>query len=455
MSIQRVKINHYFCEGLTSREQLSFTEKRALEAEILSIKLDSKVKVDIEAALTYLGQFVSHDILSSSTGRIHRSPFLNMQCLYGDGLLDQSNKIDDLGQFIIGNTTKDRKEDLLRKSNGEAFIPDSRNDENLIISQLHLLFQKLHNWLVQKSSRYFSTREGRFESARTTLILIYQTVIVTHFLKTILDDTVYETYFVNWVEPSRYNDNNFNIPLEFSHAAYRFGHSMIRNSYHLNRVKRDISLRAIFENVGPATARNNVELDDDFVIEWDQLLSFDYNTSGNGGFQSALPIDFKVSRAMSEIPFIGSIMLRNIEAGERAKLPSGQDLLRQALIQFETISSRIGLSQTSDLIPTKVKEVLEAMNLSQHTPLWVYFLSTTQENGKKLGKFSSFIVAEIFSSAIHFADISIRKDHDSIIDEFDKAYKKYRYPGKENKPLKLDDLVCVVDNKQRERLKNE
>src|SRR5262249_52566863 len=58
----------------------------------------------------------------------------------------------------------------------EALIGDTRNDENLILSQLHVAFLRAHNNLV-------NDRGLTFNEARKTLVQHYQWLIIDGFLK--------------------------------------------------------------------------------------------------------------------------------------------------------------------------------------------------------------------------------------------------------------------------------
>jgi Animal haem peroxidase len=63
-----------------------------------------------------------------------------------------------------------------------ARIGDPRNDENLIIAQLHLAFLKAHNRLVD---------QGRtFAQARRLLRQHYQHIVIQDFLKRIADPAI-------------------------------------------------------------------------------------------------------------------------------------------------------------------------------------------------------------------------------------------------------------------------
>ena len=108
----------------------------------------------IDAGHTYLGQMIAHDIVPSTTNHPNRkkiSPYLSLNSLYGDN--NDHAYFDREGKFILGSSKNEDGEfeygnDIFRDSSGIPLIGDVRNDENKIISQLHLFWQKLHNKII-------------------------------------------------------------------------------------------------------------------------------------------------------------------------------------------------------------------------------------------------------------------------------------------------------------------
>ena len=96
----------------------------------------------LNAGVTYIGQMFAHEIVGSKARRIKRSPKINMESLYGANIDDY---LDDLGRFICGksvrcNGNELRNSDLpVDSALSKVNIADKRNDENIFISQLHLL----------------------------------------------------------------------------------------------------------------------------------------------------------------------------------------------------------------------------------------------------------------------------------------------------------------------------
>jgi hypothetical protein len=96
---------------------------------------------------------------------------------------------------------------------------------NFVVAQLHVAFLRAHNRLVDQGKT--------FGEARRILRRHYQHIVLHDFLKRIADPQIVdETIHRNRVCNPR--DERFFLPLEFSVAAYRFGHTMVRASYDFN-----------------------------------------------------------------------------------------------------------------------------------------------------------------------------------------------------------------------------
>lgn len=201
-----------------------------------STALQPNAKNSIPAGYTYLGQFIDHDIVFSTNscpaGQGNCQPpigyesKLNLSAVYGD--LNNRDEFEKLDYFDRHNRIYI---DLPKKSNGRESIPDPRNNENLLISQLHLQFIKLHNILIDDGMS--------FSEARNKSIAIYQSIILNDFLKKILYTPVWEAFFGN--NNRLYKSSIFFKPFseqpiapEFTKAAFRYGHSMIKKEYSIN-----------------------------------------------------------------------------------------------------------------------------------------------------------------------------------------------------------------------------
>ena len=187
----------------------------------------------IPAGYTYLGQFIDHDLTFDTTSQLGkdndpaeltnlRSPRLDLDSLYGSGRRDQPY----LYSWPDGvELLADR--DLQRNSQGRALIGDPRNDENQIVSQLHLLFVRFHNKVAGELAAVTDPDE-RFAQARQVVRWHYQSIVMHDFLPLIVGEEMAAQ------PPQLTLPPDGAMPVEFSAAAYRFGHSMVRENYRLN-----------------------------------------------------------------------------------------------------------------------------------------------------------------------------------------------------------------------------
>ena len=216
----------------------------------------------IPAGYTYFGQFIDHDItfdptpLSAEHEDVDalvdfRTPALDLDNLYGRGPADQPYMY--LGNQLRtgpapgnGDAAVGTKADLFRLPDNTAILGDKRNDENKIVSQIHGALIAFHNKVVLDDTLMvwagvdLTDQGARFNAARTIVQWHYQWVVVFDYLDRILEpgmlnevlhpgDMPRLTNYLKKEAPYAY------MPVEFSGAAFRFGHSMVRPSYALNR----------------------------------------------------------------------------------------------------------------------------------------------------------------------------------------------------------------------------
>src|SRR5207249_6186369 len=187
-----------------------------------------------------------------------RTPFLDLDHVYGGGpnispfLYDRQSKHGE-ERFLIGDTAPSSaggrnfpstQDDLPRNSQGIALVGDPRQDENLIIAQLHVAFLKLHNRVLDglKRGEIKNGSASLFEQARRLVTWHYQWVVRHDFLREILDPEIFQQTFTDECY-ARKDEGDFQIPVEYSLAAGRFGHSMVRDEYFINDIHPEASLK--------------------------------------------------------------------------------------------------------------------------------------------------------------------------------------------------------------------
>ena len=164
-----------------------------------------------------------------------RSPRLDLDSVYGSGPADEPFQYEVDRTRLLHENNTNGEPDLPRNSRGTALIGDPRNDENTIVSQLQLVFLRLHNRFVQQVEEEGLPEEDRFGEAQRRTRWHYQWAVLNDFLPKILGPDTYGRIF-------RFGDEGMPdfkrrfyrpkksayMPVEFSGAAYRYGHSQVR-----------------------------------------------------------------------------------------------------------------------------------------------------------------------------------------------------------------------------------
>ena len=394
----------------------------------------------IPAAYTYFGQFVDHDItleLESADlpelvdpdltplGRTQirrnirnaRTATLELDSVYSgsaprDGEKMRLGKVSQSGGRPQG---KDDNNDLPRRGrkpgdperDREALIGDPRNDENLIVAQLHVAFLRAHNRLVNQGED--------FQGARKLLRQHYQHIVLHDFLKKIADPQIVdETIAQNRVYTP--GEDRLFMPLEFSVAAYRLGHSMVRARYDFNVNFRPASFDQLFTFTALSGELGDFDtLPEIWIIEWENFID------AGAPFNKTRSIDTRLVEPLFELPDIeghtlqgdrARLAVRNLLRGYLLRLPTGQAVAR-------TLGQRLqGVRNIPVLTPQQIRSVAsdeqaqvlqDAEFLERRTPLWYYILAEADflEGGERLGPVGSTIVAEVLAGLVRRSEGSI------------------------------------------------
>jgi hypothetical protein len=411
---------------------------------------DDEENAGIPAGYTYFGQFIDHDITFDPASSLqqrndpealvdYRTPRLDLDSMYGRGPADQpylynGNRFR-LGRALLELNHPSSARDLPRfidpdEPNGakRALIGDKRNDENVIVAQLHAAMLQFHNKLVDSNPS-----STPFEEIQRQVRWQYQWLVINDFLVTlcgrdVVDDILPHrgTSLPIWKKKPQlafYEWKNYPfMPIEFSAAAYRFGHSMVRPIYRLNtelnggddpnqatadEVKRGLAGRFfIFAGV------QNRGLDgfDEFPKQWaiDWSLFFDVQGSikriGKQRVQPAYKIDTSLVNPLGFLPEFSNITQatppltldqlqakpkdpqndpanlaqRNLLRGMAMGLPSGQDVARaMGLKPIDDDNLRVGKAVIADWGTNKKIGDIDSSFVGK-APLWYYVLAEAQ-----------------------------------------------------------------------------
>lgn len=416
-----------------------------LEQLALAMKSDPDVPKDgkdeeesgIPALYTYLGQFIDHDLTFDPASSLQkqndpnaltdfRTPAFDLDCVYGRGPDDQPYLFGDHGEFVFGAALHNGHpgvRDLPRfldpgdPTKGRALIGDPRNDENAIVSQLQGLFMRFHNRLLADTGRPFA-------EVQQLLRFHYQYVVLHDFLPRVVHPSVLDLLRTHGhfdqrkLEIYAWRNEPF-MPVEFSGAAYRFGHSMVRPGYRLN----DTTLLAIFPGlVGFRPA------DPERGIDWGRFIDIDIRSSEESDpaitqkrLQFAYRIDTSFVDPLAHLPPSVaptkpvSLGERNLKRGFRLGLPSGQAIARA--MGVEPLEDReILIGKAVDAPQKPLPSILDTPGadpgvFAGNCPLWTYVLAEAMRHRKDvtipvteqvsvqtpmLGPVGGRIVAEVF-----------------------------------------------------------
>lgn len=379
------------------------------------------------AGMTFFGQFVDHDITLDATSALGtrispatitnvRTPTLDLDCIYGSGPeasphlygTDQKkdNKGDTTNFLVYGRASAPY--DLARTSNGTALIGDPRNDENAVVSQIQANMVALHNILMTEMLGSVATKDEiadtankgmshsdwemnvpdhhrAFEEVRRYMRLHYQWAIWNELLPAFVDQAVLD----NARRMQIFGPCAPMMPVEFTGAAYRFGHATAQPHYDLDATRKKVALSDIL-----GFGKRDTPLD--------MSLFFDYEGKRT---QSARPVGTSLGEDLLNLPFVkGDIELG--EVGETLVHPRSANLPLRNMIRDrftyqlasgeqvkEYLQDEAGLGMPDVSVP----DALKSAGITK-TPLWFYCLQEAKEHGHgKLTGVGGNLVASVFA----------------------------------------------------------
>ncbi len=417
---------------------------------------DDEENTGIDAGYTYLGQFIDHDITFDPMSSLmqqndpeslvnFRTPRLDLDSMYGRGPADQpymylGDKFR-LGKQLLALDMPTPSRDLPRyQEPGEppfpnnsiparALIGDKRNDENVIVSQLHGVFLQLHNRFVDD----LKPKGATFDDVQRMVRWHYQYVVLNDFLPRICGKEIIDEILPHRLESAsaaskkpRLNHfrwkNSPYMPLEFAVAAYRFGHSMVRPIYRLNKelnggddpryatqdeMDRGLAGRFfIFAGVAQRALNGFGEFPSQWAIDWS--LFFDIDGSGSKGgkerSQPAYKIDTSLVNPLGFLPefskieplvpplSIGQLQPRPLDGANDPANLAARNLFRGLSMQMpsgQAVARAMGLPVIADCDLKVGKAIVDEWknadpitkidpSFADNAPLWYYVLAEAQ-----------------------------------------------------------------------------
>lgn len=385
------------------------------------------------SGVVYLGQFIAHDITrdgtplnkvpfpTPETTRNERTPLLDLDSVYGSGPVGAAVQP---GDYHIYSQTRPGEErfrlgptepasvngvsfpstdvDFPRRPDKSPIIPDDRNDDNLILAQLHVLFLRFHNKLLDllvAPASVIPVPNGPTPFAQTRRLVKwhYQWLVREYFLPMVVLQSVLDDIKANG--PKLFNPQSakgLSLPVEFTMAAFRFGHSMVHETYFINEMVA-LDTREILN-------RDYRSLSAAHVLDWVRFvggravnLAQKINTTISKslfGLSDPMVIRYKDNSLPSTVAMLPA---RSLLRGSKARLPSGQEacaLTGTPVLEVDAAHRHYAVLVKNDLL--------------ERLPLWYYVLHEAEvagideslsvpsrEGGCRLGPLGSRIVAEV------------------------------------------------------------
>jgi hypothetical protein len=421
----------------------------------------------IPAAYTYFGQFIDHDITKSEFLLVvpgisdpieadaitplmphqignaivnGKTPELDLDSLYKNLAETDATAVD--GSMELGTVSPttfgpipvaDLLHDLKRRPmlanpttdeelmlDRQALIGDPRNDENLIVAQLHVAFLRAHNSLLKLTP-------GAPQDAVRALRRRYQWAILHDFIPRICGEDIHQKLDTDGPQYFAPTAGDVSMPLEFAGAAYRFGHSMIRQEYDHNATFNPNGVPATFNfmftftalsgsldpSAGPGGAPT---LPQNWIIDWARFFNQNPADPASPSANPARRIDTHLAFELGQLPdtlgtpqvnkIMGRLAARNLLRGFLLGLPTGQ------AVACKIGATPLSPAQLQALVPGEAGDLCAAAGLFERTPLWFYVLAEAEINqdGKHLGQVGGTIVGETLWQLVAHSPDSVLSD---------------------------------------------
>ncbi len=404
----------------------------------------------IPVGQTYVGQLLTHEIAQDKDTKLgqpcepetitnHSTPWIDLDIIYDYGGKKAQRDLDDPAKLSLGNAIGNER-DFPRDAEGRALIPDQRNDQNNNVAQLTAVIMQFHNAEVDRLRREEAGKRANvlFDEARRSTVVHWQAIILTEFLPIFVQTDLIRDILNNG--PKVYPDSMAKegvMPVEFSAAVFRFGHSIIRGRYTLN--DNDEANRIRLLPLSPKELGRSLvghrPIPPERQIDWDRFFDFETSIKGDldddedqfKGLQVGRKIDRFLARPVLRVPkflLLGrpvpetilkeelipdrqvlSLASLNLQRGRALGLPSGQ-----------AVAAKMGINPISNIDMGLCQEGVACSDWGykwepghDEAPLFLYVLEEArlQGDGEQLGEVGGRITAEVIIGLLRADENSI------------------------------------------------
>ena len=327
---------------------------------------------------------------------------------------------------------------ILLSGRHETLAADARNDDNVVLSQVVVLLTILHNTIYNRLDEpsihaklppHMQDPRLQFRVARDVVTLTYRRILFNDLLRRLLDSKVYSYFLENGpLEPDL--DGKRGVPPEFTHAAYRMGHAMIRSFYEMNDGVDDDArnILSLIESLALGSQRMSQELPllKDWYAQWSKFFDVPGRTpqpSRRIG-PYVVPLlgenyQFPNTDGPDETPLPGGLVYRDLVRGEEEGLMTPLALAHRlapimgprfdpdAYVK-EVTDKLVGWLSGAGFSPGEIAE------LAGTPPLTLFVLMeawTGSSRGCRLGPVGSLIVGEVFFRCQYETIDAFERDH--------------------------------------------
>ena len=336
----------------------------------------------------------------------------------------------------------------------EALVADPRNDDHALMSQLTALFALLHNGLVDivrrgepsvATNANLGAAYKRFLCARDALTTIYHAIIRKDLMKRVIHPDIYAAYAGparSFLDRSAHFNNHssargatmptgWQIPLEFSHGVFRFGHAMVRPEYVIN----DQSTHDLVNTIEKTSANDpvNMPLDSTWIVRWSRFFEIggsrpNFSRRIGPFLSDALGHD-KIFPAVDHTNRVG-LLYRDLLGSAIAGLWSVDALIAEIAVRRPRFT---GLSRLLADRPYRVGAIrewlaaepsygrltsddIETLANDPPLPFFVLFEAMHQPKaeGLRLGPLGSIIISEVIFSALEQNQVPAARNASSL-----------------------------------------